>query len=201
MNGSAASGPWLPPAGLLALCPLLAAAGSVLSAAAMSLLFLVTLAGTAATMAALGRGIAAELRVLALLVVAGGWVTLADLAGQALAWNLWNGLDVYVPLVAGNALVLANGERALRGSRPAAALRDGAVLGLQAMGWLLSVGALRELLGRGALLSDAHLVTSAIPRLDLTPPLPLFQAPAGAFLLLGLCAALVAAVRLHGQRG
>jgi electron transport complex protein RnfE len=200
VSGPAASNGSLPPVGLLALCPLLPAAGTVLTAATMSLLFLITLAGTGATMATLGRGIAAELRVLALFLVAGTWVAILDLAGRGLAWGLWSTLDVYAPLIAANALVLASVENALRGPRPAAALRHGAALGLQAMGWLLPVGALRELLGRGALLSDLHLVTTAIPRLDLVPPLPVFQTPAGAFLVLGLCAALVTSARQCGQR-
>lgn len=183
----------LPPVGLLALVPLLAGAHTLLSAAAMGTVFLVSLALACGTMAALGGSVATGMRILALFLVAGTWVTLFDLALQALAWPLWQSLDMYLPLVAANALVLARGEDALRTGHPAVAFRSALVLGARATCWLLPLGMVRELLGRGAVLSDGDQVQGMPgPFLSGAGEIPILLGPAGALLLLALAAALVA---------
>lgn len=190
-----------PPVGLLALIPLLAAAPTLLTALAMALLFLVSVALTCGSMAALGGSVASGLRILALFLVAGTWVSLLDLALQALAWPLWHSLDMYVPLVAANSLVLACGEDALRMGRPLAACRAGLSLGAQAACWLIPLGLVRELVGRGAVFSDAGFVPGLPgPFTAGAMEMPLLLGPAGAFLLLALAAASAAWIGTHLRR-
>lgn len=182
-----------PPVGLLALIPLLAAAPTLLTAVAMAMLFLVSIALTCGSMAALGGCVASGLRILALFLVAGTWVSLLDLALQALAWPLWHSLDMYVPLVAANSLVLACGEDALRAGRPLAACKAGIWLGTRVACWLIPLGLVRELLGRGAVLSDAGIVAVLPgPFSAGAVEMPLLLGPAGALLLFALAAAMAA---------
>ena len=184
----------LPPVGLLALCPLIAAGGTLLTAVCVALLFLVTLTLVSATMAALGRRVSPEARVLTLLLISGVWVTLIDLVLQACAYPLWATLGIYVPLLAANSLVLAVGEQSLRGVSGKRSVREGLALGGYAALWIVAIGLLREALGAGAVLSDAHLLSGLPGPFPVTAfTAPVLQTAPGALLLLALAAAVAAA--------
>lgn len=191
----------LPPVGLLALCPLLAAADTLLSASCMALLFLVTLVPVHGTLALMGGSIATGLRVIALFLVCGFWVSLVDIGLQA--WNapMRDSLGLYVPLLAANVLVLAGGELALRGGGVATALGSGVRLGVAAAVWIVPLGLVRETLGRGAVLTDAALAPGVPGPFTVGSfSMPLLQGPPGAFLLLALAAALAAWAGCPGNR-
>lgn len=193
MTQAANPGLLLQPVGLLALGPLLAAAGTLLTAACVALLFLVTLTLVAVTMAALGRGISPDSRILTLLLVSGTWVTLLDLLLQAIAYPLWATLGVYVPLVAANSLLLAVGEQSLRGGSGKGPAQEGITLGLYAALWIVPVGLLREVLATGTLLSDSQLLPGLPgPLLVTTFTAPMLQTAPGALLVLALAGAWVA---------
>lgn len=194
MNDAGADREWpLPPVGLLALCPLLAAADTLLSALCLASVFIATLALVRGTAAWLGAAVATELRVIVLFLAAGSWVTVADLALQATLWPVRDALGFYVPLLAANALMLASAEQALRGPEPVAAMRTGFRLGVVAAAWLIPLGLVRELLGRGGVFTDAAAIPAWPGPFTLgAPVLPLLQDAPGALLLLALAAALVA---------
>lgn len=188
----------LRPVGILALCPLLGAGETLLTSAVLAVLFLSVLTLASGTMALLGRAIATDLRVLAIFIVAGFWVTLCELLVQANWFALAATLEIYLPLLAANCLVLAAAEISLRGVGPVAALTTGSVLGAEAAAWLVPMGTLREVLGQGAILSDAGLLPGMPGPIELMPlSAPIFQQPAGAFLLLAAGAALHAHLRRH----
>ncbi len=183
----------LPPVGLIALCPLLAVGGTLLTAACVALLFLLSLILVSVTMAVLGRSIGPDARVLTLLLVAGIWVTLLELLLQALAFPLSAALGVYVPLLAVNSLLLTVGEQSLRGKGPGFAVQAGFSTGLYAASWIVPLGLVREILGTGRLLSDAPLLPGLPEPLVLTTfTVPLLQTAPGALLVLALAGAWVA---------
>lgn len=196
MTQTGAQGWLLQPAGLLALCPLLAAGGTLLSATCVALLFLVSLMLVATTMAVLGRSVAPEWRILTLLLVSGIWVTVLDLLLQAFAYSLSVTLGVYVPLLAANSLLLTVGEQSLRCGDPKFAIRAGIMPGACAALWLVPLGMIREILGTGTLFSDTQLLPGLPDTLVImTFPVPVLQSAPGAFLVLALAGAWVAAGR------
>lgn len=191
----------LPPVGLLALCPLLAAADTLLSASSLALLFLVTLVLVQGTLALMGGSVATGLRVIALFLVGGFWVSLVDLGLQAWHAPMRDALGLYVPLLAANTLVLAGGELALRGGGVATAMGSGFRLGVAAAVWMVPLGLVRELLGRGAVLTDAALAPGVPGPFTVGSfSLPLLQGAPGAFLVLALAAALAAWMGRPGYR-
>lgn len=194
MNGEAPGGEGtLSPVGLLALCPLLAAADTFLSALCLAAAFLAVLVMVRSAAAWLGAAVATELRVIALFLITGTCVTAVDFALQAWLWPVRDALGFYVPLLAANALVLASAEQALRGPAPAHAPRTGFRLGLVVAAWLVPLGLVRELLGRGGVLTDTMSLGGWPGSVTFgAPVLPLLQEPAGALLLLALAAAFVA---------
>lgn len=183
----------LPPVGLLALCPLIAAGNSVVTATCIALMFLILLTLVSGTMAVLGRSVSSELRILALLLISGIWVTLLDLTLQAVAFPLWTALGVYVPLIAANSLLLAVGEQSLRSGTGGQYLRTGLRLGGYAALWIIPMGLLREVVATGSLLSDSHLLPGLPGHVTITSfSIPLLQSTTGALLVLGLAAAWIA---------
>jgi len=184
---------WLQPVGLLALCPLLAVSSTLLTASCMAFLFLVSLTLVSVTMAVLGRGVAPDARVLALLLVSGVWVSVLDLCLKAWDFPLSEALGVYVPLIAANSLLLTVGEQSLRGKGAKAEAQAAFWSGLVAASWLVPLGFIRELLGTGSLLSDAHLLPGLPAPLVVTGfTVPLLQSAAGALLTMALAAAWLA---------
>ena len=190
MNQSGTQGWLLEPVGLLALCPLLIAAGTLLQAVCIALLFLLSLILVALTMAALGRTIAPDFRILTLLLISGVWVTLLDLLLQAFAYSLWVALGIYLPLLAVNSLLLAVGEQSLRCEGGKFSVLAAMMPGVYSVIWLVPLGLIREILGTGALLSDSQLLPGLPdPVVITTFTLPVLQTAPGALLSLALAGA------------
>ena len=180
----------LQPVGLLALCPLLAAGGTLLTASCIALLFLGTLTLVSVTLAMLGRCVSSESRILALLLVSGMWVTLLDLLLQALVFPLWATLGIYLPLIASNSLLLAVGEQSLRRGGGNFAVQAEIRLGSCCALWIIPLGLVREILGTGALLSDSQLLPGLPDPLVITSfTAPLLQTAPGTLLVLALAGA------------
>ena len=131
-----------------------------------------------------------------ILVITATWVTIVDLLLQAGAYDMRLGLDIYVPLMAMNTLVLMLLEtEALR--IPVWTMAGKALACSSAMLFVCVIsGIVREVLVRGTVLSDLSLLAPGIPDLDF-PILPdpitmtLFDSAAGAFIVLGCVIAMV----------
>jgi Na+-translocating ferredoxin:NAD+ oxidoreductase RnfE subunit len=188
--------------GLLALCPLIAGGRSLLTAACISLGFVVTLVLVSITLAGLGRGVATDFRVLTIFVVSAIWVTVYDLAFQAAVFPLSIELNQYIPLLAANSLVFAIAEQSLRGGGVFRAARRAAVQGAHASCWLIPAGLFRELLGTGRLFAHPASVSWLPDGVQVLPfALPALAYPMWGFLLLGMLTAVAAAAASGSRAG
>ncbi len=163
---------------LVALAPLLGATDLLIKALGLSLvaLPLLTLLGVLATLL---QRLDAKLRMFVLLLVACAVLSLADLLLQAWALELRTALGIFLPL-----LLMALLQPPLTASQ---GLRQGALFTTVA----LLLGALRECLGSGTLLSHAEwLFGPAAGSWTLHLPgftgMHLFALVPGAFILLGV---------------
>jgi electron transport complex protein RnfE len=118
------------------------------------------------------------------------------------AWwpGLHASLGIFLPLIVTNCLVLARAESFASHEPLHRALLDGFAMGLGFLLVLLALGASRELLGRGSLGADLHLLLGerfagagwqVFPKAD---GLLIALLPPGAFVLLGLMLAVGSAI-------
>ncbi len=160
----------------------------VKAAAIGAIMFVAALVG-AAWMASTRRFVAVELRVLWHLLAAATLLAIVDLVLQAHCHALRAALGVYLPVLVASALLFDCGagaaEARLPGALARAAAQGGAVLVT-----VLVLGAVRELAGHGAWLTDVALLTGASGPAP-APPAGLVVAtlPAGGLLALAALAA------------
>jgi Na+-translocating ferredoxin:NAD+ oxidoreductase subunit E len=164
---------------LLGLCPLLAISTSLASGLGLGLATLAVLTASNVAASLVGRALPAEIRIAVFVVLIAALVTAVELAFAAWMPALHAALGIFLPLIVTNCLLLARAEAfASRQSLPRAAL-DGIAMGGGFLLVLATLGAVRELLGRGSLGADfAALFGLAFALL-----------PPGAFIVLGLMVA------------
>jgi len=181
---------------LLGLCPLLAVSTSVASALGLGLATIAVLLMSNAIAAIAGPRVPREVRLAVFVMVIAAAVTSVELAMAAWWPGLHASLGIFLPLIVTNCLVLARAESFASREPVSRALLDGLAMGLGFLLALLALGASRELLGRGSLGADLHLLLGdrfagvawqAFPE---SRGLLIALLPPGAFVLLGLMLAL-----------
>jgi len=181
---------------LLGLCPLLAVSTSVASALGLGLATIAVLLMSNAIAAIAGPRVPREVRLAVFVMVIAAAVTSVELAMAAWWPGLHASLGIFLPLIVTNCLVLARAESFASREPVSRALLDGLAMGLGFLLALLALGASRELLGRGSLGADLHLLFGdrfagvawqAFPE---SRGLLIALLPPGAFVLLGLMLAL-----------
>jgi len=181
---------------LLGLCPLLAVSTSVASALGLGLATIAVLLVSNAIAALAGPRVPREVRLAVFVLVIAAAVTSVELAMAAWWPGLHAALGIFLPLIVTNCLVLARAESFASREPLPRALLDGLAMGLGFLLVLLALGATRELLGRGSLGADLHLLLGerfagagwqAFPE---SSGLLIAVLPPGAFLFLGLMLAL-----------
>lgn len=186
-------------AGIAGAAPMVAGSTTLITALFMSAAWWMTLVLSAWTVAILRPLIPLEARFAFIFLVTATWVILIRTAMQAFAFPVAEALDIYLPLLAVNCVLLAELEQRVLSSEskwPAPALlRTGTGIAVL----VIVAGALRELASAGTLLSD---LATLLPGADVHSaflPLrfPVFASPAGALLVFALVAALVN--RLSGR--
>jgi Na+-translocating ferredoxin:NAD+ oxidoreductase subunit E len=195
----ASKGLWIENPGLvqlLGLCPLLAVSNSVVSAVSLGLATTLVIALANGAVSAVRHLVPWEVRVPVFILIIAVLVTVVDLLMNAYLHPLSLALGIFVPLIVTNCLVLARAETFASKSRPLLALWDGACMGLGLTAVLTLLGAMREIAGRGTLLSGIDLVLGEAARPLVVTLIPdyagflLAVLPPGAFIGLGLLIAL-----------
>jgi electron transport complex protein RnfE len=119
-------------------------------------------------------------------------VTVIQLTMQAWFHDLYRVLGIFIPLIVTNCAIIGRAEAFASRNRPLPALVDGLATGLGFMLALVMLGALREIIGRGTLFSQASLMFGELGetlQVTLVPDHPGFllaMLPPGAFIGLGL---------------
>jgi electron transport complex protein RnfE len=184
---------------LLGLCPLLAVTTSVINGLGLGLATLFVLAMSNLTVALIRDVVRQEIRIPVFVLIIASLVTVVELIMKAWFHDLYRVLGIFIPLIVTNCVIIGRAEAFASRHRPAPAVFDGIMMGLGFTLVLLVLGGMRELFGRGTLLSGAHMLFGA--NVDLTIDLLpgdggflLALLPPGAFLGLGLLVALKNAI-------
>ena len=176
---------------LLGLCPLLAVSNTVINALGLGLATMMTLMITNLTVSLTRPILQAEIRIPAYVLIIASTVTVVELLMKAWTFDLYRTLGIFIPLIVTNCAIIGRAEAFAARNRPLPALADGFAVGLGFCIALLLLGAVREVLGHGTLLRDAHMLLGPWGenlQITLIPAYDKFLLailPPGAFIALG----------------
>lgn len=180
---------------LLGLCPLLAVSGTVVNALGLGLATIFVLVCSNTAVSLIRNVVSDAVRLPAFVMIIASFTTCIKLLMQAYAYELYEILGIFIPLIVTNCAILGRADAFASKNPLLPSIYDGFIMGLGFALVLVLLGAMRELAGTGALFADMHLLFG--PGIDwkLTlfadyPGFIVAIVPPGAFLFAGLLIAL-----------
>jgi len=176
---------------LLGLCPLLAVTTNAINGLGLGLATLLTLTASNVTVSLIRNIVRPEVRIPVFVLVIASIVTVIELAMNAWLHDLYLILGIFIPLIVTNCAIIGRAESFASRQPVDRALLDGLAMGAGFTLVLVTLGGLRELIGQGTLLSQAHLMFGEFGRhltltlIDDYRGFLLAILPPGAFLGLG----------------
>jgi len=143
---------------LLGLCPLLAVTATVINGLGLGLATTLTLVASNVTVSATRSLVRPEVRIPVFVLIIASVVTAIELSMNAYFHGLYTVLGIFIPLIVTNCAIIGRAEAFASKNTVPSALVDGLSMGLGFTVVLVALGGLRELLGQGTLLSQAHLM-------------------------------------------
>lgn len=177
---------------LLGLCPLLAVTNNAVNGLGLGLATLLTLVASNVTVSLIRKLVRPEVRIPVFVLVIASVVTVIELAMNAWLHDLYLILGIFIPLIVTNCTIIGRAESFASRNTVDRALVDGLAMGTGFMLVLVALGGLRELIGQGTLLAQAHLMFGEAGRqltltlIDDYRGFLLAILPPGAFMGLGL---------------
>lgn len=167
---------------VLGCCPALATTSSAMNGLGMGAATTFVLISSNVVISLLSRLIPDKVRIPAFIVIIASFVTIVDLVMQAYVPSLYESLGIFIPLIVVNCIVLGRAEAFASKNNVLTSLIDGAGMGLGFTVALGILGAIREILGGGAIFNYKFISGDGVLVFILAP---------GAFLALGYMIALV----------
>ena len=177
----------------LGMCPTLAVTTSAINGLGMGLSTMVVLALSNLMISALRKIIPDKVRIPAFIVIVASFVTVVQLLLQAYVPALNDSLGIYIPLIVVNCIILGRAESYASKNPPIPSLFDGIGMGLGFSLALTCIGAVRELLGSGAVFGFHVMPDSFVP-------ISIFVMAPGAFFVLACLTALQNWVKMNGEK-
>ena len=177
---------------ILGMCPTLAITNSVVNALSLGLATAIVMAMSNGGVALVRNVIPHPVRIPVFILIIAVLVTVVQLAMNAWMHPLYLVLGIFIPLIVTNCIVLARVEAFASKRSAFHSILDGAVMGLGLTAVLVALGAIREILGKGTLLSGIDLALGPQAAHWVIPVAPgyggflLAVLPPGAFIGLGL---------------
>ena len=177
---------------LLGLCPLLAVSNTVINGLGLGLATILTLVASNVMVAMIRHWVRPEIRIPVFVLIIASTVTIIELSMNAWFHELYNILGIFIPLIVTNCAIIARAEAFASKNTVSSSFIDGLFMGLGFTAVLVTLGAMREIIGLGTLFQQAHLMFGDAAR-DMT--ITFFDnyrgyllaiLPPGAFIGLGL---------------
>lgn len=175
---------------LLGLCPLLAVSGTMVNAVSLGLATILVMSVANFAVSLLRGFIPYEIRIPVFILIIAALVTIVDLLFNAFLHDLYLVLGIFIPLIVTNCIVLARVEAFAAKNASGPAIFDGIMMGVGFV-WVIGLlGAIREFIGQGTLLSGIDMIFPGMQAIQILPEsYPGFLIailPPGAFFVLGL---------------
>jgi electron transport complex protein RnfE len=177
---------------LLGLCPLLAVTTSLVNGFGLGVATLLVLTVSNGLVSATRRWIRQEIRIPIYVLIIASLVTCVELIFEAWFPTLDRSLGIFIPLIVTNCAIVARAEVFASRNPVLPSLADGIGMGAGFAATLMALGAFRELIGQGSILSGLDMLTGGEPFAGLSLAhggLLLAILPPGAFFSLGLAVA------------
>lgn len=177
---------------LLGLCPLLAVTNSFVNALGLGIVTTFVLVAANALVSLTRNHVNADVRLPTFVMIIAALVTVAELLMQAMTYELYQILGIFIPLIVTNCAILGRAEAFACKNDIGPAMLDGLAMGVGFMLVLLLLGGMREVLGQGTLFADMDLIFGTVAsnwRLTLVDDYQGFLfaiLPPGAFIGMGL---------------
>jgi electron transport complex protein RnfE len=171
---------------VLGTCPTLATTSSSLNGIGMGIATTFVLVGSNVVVSLLSGIIPDKVRIPAFVVIIASFVTIVDLLMQAYVPELYIKLGIFIPLIVVNCIVLGRAEAFASKNTVFSSLVDGLGMGLGFTMALGILGAIREIIGSGALFGYKFIKGDGVLVFILAP---------GAFIALGYLIAIVNRIR------
>ncbi|NRA23402.1 MAG: electron transport complex subunit E [Oleispira sp.] len=181
---------------LLGLCPLLAVTGTVVNAIGLGLATILVLVGSNLAVSLIRNHVPDAVRLPAFVMIIASFVTVTELVMQALTYELYQILGIFIPLIVTNCAILGRADAfaCKNGLIPSAV--DGFTMGLGFTVVLILLGIIREVIGQGTLFTNMDLIFGEMAlnwQIVIFEDYPDFLfaiLPPGAFVAMGLIIAL-----------
>ncbi len=191
---------------ILGMCPLLAISTSVVNALGLGIATALVMTFSNAGVSLIRNHVSHDTRIPVYILIIAALVTIIDMTMNAFFHPLYLVLGIFVPLIVTNCIVLARTEAFASKNSFLPSLLDGFMMGMGVTLVLLVLGGMRELVGKGTLLSGIDLALGPIAKhwvLHLIPHYSGFLLailPPGAFFGLGFLIALRNRIEQRQQR-
>ena len=163
---------------LLGTCPTLALTNSAVNGFGMGVATTFVLAGSNLVISLIAGIVPKKIRIPVYIVVIATFVTVIDMLMKAYApQSLYQALGIFIPLIVVNCIILGRAEAFASKNSPLDSILDGVGIGLGFTLALTAVGAVREILGSGAIFGVSLGTADFMPLIFVLAP--------GAFLVLG----------------
>ena len=143
---------------LLGLCPLLAVSNTVINGLGLGLATTLTLVASNVMVSLIRHWVRPEIRIPVFVLIIASTVTIIELSMNAWFHELYNILGIFIPLIVTNCAIIARAEAFASKNSVSSSFIDGLFMGLGFTAVLVTLGAMRELIGFGTLFQQAHLM-------------------------------------------
>lgn len=180
---------------LLGLCPTLAVTSSMVNGFSLGMATAFVMAASNGAVSPVRRWVPEEIRIPVFILIIAALVTVIDLSMNAYMHPLHKVLGIFIPLIVTNCIVLARVESFAAKNEVTPSILDGFFMGLGLTMVLTLLGGMRELVGKGTLLSGIDLALGPSAKQFVITVLPDYHGfllailPPGAFIGLGLLVA------------
>ena len=140
---------------LLGMCPTLGTTSSALNGMSMGLATMIVLIFSNLIISLIKNLVPDMVRITAFIVVIASLVTILQMCIKAFAPEIDASLGLFIPLIVVNCLILGRAEAFAAKKDPISSIFDGVGMGLGFTLGLMTLGAIRELLGTGKIFSIA----------------------------------------------
>ena len=181
---------------ILGLCPLLAVSGTVINALGLGLATAAVLTSSNVAVSSIRHWVRPELRIPVFVMAIASLVTVVELSMKAWFYQLHQILGIFIPLIVTNCVIIARAESFASKNNVARSFVDGFMMGLGFTLVLVTLGAIREVIGQGTLFANANLMFGDGAKWMTITLIPHYRGfllailPPGAFLGLGLLIAI-----------
>ena len=162
---------------ILGMCPTLGTTTSAINGLGMGVATMAVLIMSNAVIAMIKNVIPDKVRIPAFIVVIASFVSVIDMLMQAYVPSLYAALGVFIPLIVVNCIILGRAEAFASKNGVFDSILDGVGIGLGFTLSLTTIGAVREILGSGAIFGLNLGIGDYMPLVFVLAP--------GAFLVLG----------------